>query len=373
MEKILVSGGAGFIGSHLVQKLLKDGRSVRILDSFVPQVHGKKSVKKPFLRNVEMLRGDVRDASVWQKALKGVSKIYHLAAEVGVGQSMYEVTRYVGANTYGTAVLLELLATGRYPVKRMVVASSMSIYGEGAYACKRCGIFAPEIRPDSQLQKHRWEIICPGCGKKGIPQLTPETKPLFPTSIYAITKRDQEEMCLVNGRAYGIPTIALRFFNVYGPGQSLSNPYTGVAAIFSSRLSLGKAPLIFEDGHQSRDFVHVSDIVQACVLAMKRDDVKFGAFNVGTGRATSILEVAQILAREMKVKIQPVIAGKYRAGDIRHCVADISSIRKKLGYRPKVRFENGVRELVKWVRAQEGVKDGVEKATRELLDRKLAR
>ncbi len=276
MAKILVTGGAGFIGSHIVDELVTRGHAVRVLDSLVEQVHGPAADRPAYLHPAaEFVRGDVRDREILRRALDGVEVVFHEAAEVGVGQSMYEVTRYVGGNTYATAVLLEVLANEKHSVKRLMVASSMSIYGEGAYLCPQHGQIHPWLRPDEQLSRKEWEMRCPLCGQMSAPLGTPEDKPLFPTSIYAVSKMDQELMCLAIGRAYHIPTVALRYFNVYGPRQALSNPYTGVAAIFSGRLLNGRPPVIFEDGLQSRDFIHVTDIARANVLAMEHTEVAY--------------------------------------------------------------------------------------------------
>jgi dTDP-L-rhamnose 4-epimerase len=284
MARILVTGGAGFIGSHLVDALLAAGHGVRVLDALDPQVHGglrERGEWPSYLaKECEKVVGDVRDRDALRRALDGIEVLYHQASAVGVGQSMYEIERYVDANTRGTAVLLDVLANEPHTVRKLIVASSMSIYGEGAYRCPTHGAVYPQLRPESQLDARSWEMQCPLCGEAVAPLPTTEEKPLYPTSIYAITKRDQEEMCLVVGRAYGIPTVALRYFNVYGPRQALSNPYTGVAAIFSGRLLNDQPPLIYEDGQQSRDFTHVSDIVQANMLALERDEIAYGAYNV---------------------------------------------------------------------------------------------
>jgi dTDP-L-rhamnose 4-epimerase len=300
-----------------------------------------------------------------------VDVIFHQAAVVGVGQSMYEIERYVDANTRGTAVLLDILANGKHRVRKLIVASSMSIYGEGKYHCAQHGEVYPRLRSDEQLAARDWEMHCPICGGPAEPLPTDEEKLSYPTSIYAITKKDQEEMCLAVGRAYGIPTVALRYFNVYGPRQALSNPYTGVAAIFSSRLLNGQAPVIFEDGLQSRDFVHVSDIVQANLLAMECQEMDYAAFNVGTGRSLTILAVAEALSQHLGSQYPPEIVHKFRSGDIRHCFADVGCL-QRVGYQPRVRFEAGVAELVDWVRLQ-GATDQFERARQELVMRGLAR
>lgn len=371
-KNILVTGGAGFIGSHLVDALLLQGHTVRVLDALVPQVHGQNADWPSWVPSeVEKLRGDVSDPQIWLKALKGVDIVYHLAAEVGVGQSMYEIVRYMNANTMGTAHLLQILARGNHSVQKLVVASSMSIYGEGAYQTSAGVKVYPQLRTNARLMARQWELYDHSEEPlKPIP--TAEDKPLYPTSIYAISKRDQEEMCLSVGRAYKIPTIALRFFNVYGPRQALSNPYTGVAAIFSGRLLNGNPPLIFEDGLQSRDFVHVKDIVQGLLLCMERDQANYEAINIGTGRQLTILDMAQALIRELKVNVQPQIVNQFREGDIRHCFADISKAQRLLGYQPKIKFEDGVGDLVEWVRRQ-NAEDRVEVAAAELAARGLTR
>lgn len=368
---ILVTGGAGFIGSHLVDALLAQGKKVRILDALVPQVHGEDADWPAWVpESVEKIRGDVRDQSVWEKSLEGISVVYHLAAEVGVGQSMYEINRYMEANTMGTSRLLELLAQGRFKLDKLIVASSMSIYGEGAYRTAAGEIVYPVERSSERIARREWEMTLPGSDETLEAAPTSEEKPLRPTSIYAISKRDQEEMCLSVGKAYRIPTTALRFFNVYGPRQALSNPYTGVAAIFSGRLLNNNPPLIFEDGKQSRDFVHVSDIVQALVLSMECEASDYEAINVGTGVSTSVLQVAQILRDKLGVAAEPQVVNKFRAGDIRHCFADIRKAELLLGYRPTVAFKDGMDELIEWIRLQTAV-DRVDSAAAELEKRGL--
>ena len=373
MSKILVTGGAGFIGSHLVDVLLAKGHEVRILDALIPQVHGENATWPAWVpAGVERMIGDVRNPDVWLKALAGMDIVYHLAAEVGVGQSMYEIVRYMDVNTMGTAILLEILSRGNHSIQKVIVASSMSIYGEGPYQAPDGQVLYPMLRDEARLRQGQWEHYLGNSDVALTPLPTGEDKPLQPTSIYAISKRDQEEMCLSVGIAYKIPTVAFRFFNVYGPRQALSNPYTGVAAIFSGRLLNRHAPVIFEDGLQSRDFIHVSDIVQGLVLGMERSDADYQAINLGTGRQTSVLDVAQALNRELGLDIEPQIVTKFRAGDIRHCFADISKARQLLGFAPKVRFEDGVRELIGWV-SQQTAQDRVADATAELAARGLTR
>jgi len=369
---VLVTGGAGFIGSHLVDALVANGHQVRVLDALVPQVHGAKATPLYLDKKVEFIQGDVCDRAIVDKALDGSEVVFHEAAEVGVGQSMYEIERYVRANDLGTAVVLEAILARQQQIKKVVVASSMSIYGEGAYKCETCGVVYPQLRPSEQLLDRRWELECTSCGKELAPTGTTEEKPLFPTSVYAVTKQDQEQFCLAVGRSYKIPTVALRYFNVYGTRQALSNPYTGVCAIFSARLLNGHAPMIFEDGEQSRDFVHVSDIVQANLLALETDRADYQAVNVGTGVATSVGAVCKLLASGLGLDIEPEIVGRYREGDIRHCVSDISKARNLLGYAPQVSLEQGIPELLTWVRAQ-AAQDQVASATAELESRQLVR
>lgn len=374
MEKanVLVTGGAGFIGSYLVEALISAGYRVRVLDALVQQVHGDQPAPLYLDPRAEFIQADVCDRVAVDAALQNIDVVFHEAAEVGVGQSMYEIQRYVRANDFGTSVLLEAIIERRPQIKKLVVASSMSIYGEGAYTCETCGEVYPQLRPTTQLLDRRWEVECPQCAKPVVPKGTPETKPLFPTSVYAVTKQDQEQFCLIVGRSYGIPTVALRYFNVYGPRQALSNPYTGVCAIFSARLLNGHAPIIFEDGEQTRDFVHVSDIAKANLLALETDRADYQAINIGTGRATSVKEVSRLLASGLGRNIEPEIVAKYREGDIRHCVSDISRARALLGYEPSVKLEQGIPELLSWVKEQ-AAKDQVEHATAELEVRQLVR
>jgi dTDP-L-rhamnose 4-epimerase len=371
MSKVLITGGAGFIGSHAVDRLVDAGRDVRVLDSLEPQVHGEAAGHRNDA--AEYLEGSVMDADTVDRALDGVDEVVHLAAQVGVGQSTYEMARYVGENCVGTALLLERMAEVRDKISSMVVASSMSIYGEGQYACESCGTEDTTVsRSLEDLEQRRWEVRCVACGGEVKPLPTSERKRLEPDSIYAITKRDQEELCLVFGRSYGIRTVALRFFNVYGPRQSLSNPYTGVAAIFSSRLLAGNRPLVFEDGLQSRDFIHVSDIVQAVERSLDTEGVGDVALNVGTGAQTTVLGVAKVLAEELGVEIEPEVVSRFRHGDVRHCYADIARARELLGYEPTVEFRAGMRELVGWIKEEHPPsEDRVAQATDELERRGL--
>ncbi|MBK8809911.1 MAG: SDR family NAD(P)-dependent oxidoreductase [Acidobacteria bacterium] len=374
MEKhnILVTGGAGFIGSHLVDALVEKGHRVRILDSIVEQVHGGK-VPEHINRHAEFIRADVCDADAVSKALDGIDVVYHEAAEVGVGQSMYEIVRYVKANDLGTAVVLEEMIKRAGQFRKLVVASSMSIYGEGAYVCCGCDQTTyPELRSGEQLAAHEWELKCGKCGSELRSIGTTEEKPLFPTSVYAVSKQDQEQYCISVGRAYKIPTVALRYFNVYGTRQALSNPYTGVCAIFSSRLLNDQRPMIFEDGGQTRDFVHVSDIVKANLLALETDKADYQPVNIGSGRPISVGEIAAMIARGLGKDIVPEYVGKYREGDIRHCVSDISKARTLLNYDPGVTLEDGLVALLEWV-GKQSADDRVLSATAELAARNLVK
>ena len=368
--RTLVTGGAGFIGSHLVRTLLDQGDEVVVLDSLEPQVHGDTPPDLPAA--VELIVGDVGDSAAADRALRGVDRVVHLAAAVGVGQSMYEIARYTERNTMATARFLERVVAQRPMPIKLVVASSMSIYGEGEYVCEEHGRVAPGPRPEEQLLTRSWELSCAACGRELQPIGTSEEKPLIPTSIYAITKRDHEELCLVTGAAYGIPSVALRFFNVYGPGQALSNPYTGVAAIFASRLLNERPPIVFEDGNQSRDFVHVSDIVRGIVLALESDSAAGHALNLGTGTPTTVSQIARVIADGLGLDIEPEHNQQYRAGDIRHCRADIARARELLGFEAQVPFAEGMRDLLVWLEDQQAV-DRVDAATGELAARGLTK
>ena len=364
---ILITGGAGFIGSHLADDLLGRGHRVRALDNLSPQVHGSVDRPRYLHPDVELVRGDVRDAAAVRRALDGVDAVFHLASAVGVGQSMYEIEHYTSTNNVGTAVLLEALIAR--PVERLVVASSMSLYGEGLYRTEDGALVPGAERSIEQLRRAEWELK-DDRGEPLTPVPTPESKLPSLSSIYALSKFDQERMCLMTGRAYSIPTVALRFFNVFGTRQALSNPYTGVLAIFASRLLNNNRPLIFEDGGQRRDFVSVYDIVQACRLALEVPGAAGEAFNVGSGRAVTVREVAALVGGILGRDIEPEICGKYRVGDIRHCFADVTRARTVLGYASTVTLEDGMIELAEWLRDQTA-EDRVAEASRELAARGL--
>jgi dTDP-L-rhamnose 4-epimerase len=348
-ETVLITGGAGFIGSHLGDALVQAGYHVRVLDSLLPQVHGNTAQRPSYLhRDIELMVGDVRDEDALKRALTGVEAVFHFAARVGVGQSMYEISEYVDTNARGTAVLMQVLA--ERPVKRLIVASSMSIYGEGLYRSSR-GTHENVTRSIEDLRRGFWDPH-DGHGNVLEPIPTPETKHATLASVYALSKYDQERLCLMLGEAYRIPTLALRFFNVYGTRQALSNPYTGVLAIFASRLLNRKSPSIFEDGKQRRDFVHVSDVVQACLRALASDATNL-AINVGSGTSYSVLDVARAMGEAIGGRhVYPEITGNYRVGDIRHCFADISRGRQLLGYAPVVSLATGLGELSEWLGGQ---------------------
>ncbi|MGK7396806.1 MAG: NAD-dependent epimerase/dehydratase family protein [Candidatus Cyclobacteriaceae bacterium M3_2C_046] len=369
-EKVLITGGAGFIGSHLAHELLKSGYQVKVLDNLIPQVHGKNAKPPSYLSSeVAFIKGDIRDRDILRTALEGVDLVFHLAAMVGVGQSMYQVSNYMDVNDMGTAILLEELIQN--PVRKLVVASSMSIYGEGMYKNESGQSVEVEERGKSQLKASSWEITDPE-GHPLNPIPTPESKTPTLSSVYALSKYDQERLCLMIGKAYNIPTVALRFFNVYGTNQALSNPYTGVLAIFASRLLNGNPPLVFEDGMQKRDFVHVKDVARACRLAMESPNANHDVFNIGSGASYTIKEIAIKMSEVMGLPyIQPEITGKYRVGDIRHCFADISKAHRILGFTPQISFENGIRELSHWLQDQVAV-DNVATMRKELEERGLA-
>jgi dTDP-L-rhamnose 4-epimerase len=369
IRRVLITGGAGFIGSHLADELLAHGYQVRALDNLTPQVHGDARRRPSYLANdVELQVGDVRDRSDVKKALDGVDAVFHFAAAVGVGQSMYDVEHYTSVNNVGTAVLGEALVEQR--VKRLVVASSMSVYGEGLFRDADGQLRDGNSRSFEQLRRGEWEVADER-GRRLAPLPTPETKTLTLESIYALSKFDQERMCLLLGRAYEIPTVALRFFNVYGTRQALSNPYTGVLAIFASRLLNNNRPHVFEDGNQQRDFVSVKDVARACRLALEKSDATGRVLNIGSGKAVTIAEIAKSMAEVTgRRQLTAEITGKYRIGDVRHCFADITLARRVLGYEPKVALDVGLAELAAWLRGQVA-KDRVAEAKRELETREL--
>lgn len=374
IENILVTGGAGFIGSYIVDLLIEEGYNVIIFDNLEEQVHGSRQTPPEYLNpSAKFQKRDLRVQEDLNEMIDDVDAIFHQAAAVGVGQSMYQITKYVHSNTLGTANLLDMLVNKEHNVKKLIVASSMSIYGEGRYTCEDCGSVAPELRSTEQMKRNEWELRCPKCNKIATPAPTDEKKPLKPTSIYAMSKRHQEEMCLLIGKTYGIPTIALRYFNVYGPRQALSNPYTGVAAIFSSRILNGNQPIIYEDGNMKRDFVHVKDIAKANLLALKSMNAAYRAYNIGTGTYITIKDLAKLILEIYNSDISPVVSKKFRIGDVRHCYADISLARKYLEFSPEIELKEGLKDLLPWVKGleKEKVIDKFEAAEAELKKKGL--
>jgi dTDP-L-rhamnose 4-epimerase len=366
-KRVLITGGAGFIGSHLADELLAHGYAVRALDNLVEQVHEEHGRPDYLDDDVELVVADARDREMLEDALDGVDAVVHLAARVGVGQSMYEIAEYCSANTSATGVLLEALLD--HPVEKLVVASSMSVYGEGLYVDGAGTSVVVAERTREQLRREEWDPVgSDGGALEPVP--TPETKPPSLSSVYALTKYDQERLCLIFGAAYGVPTVALRFFNVYGPRQALSNPYTGVLAIFASRLLNERPPLVYEDGAQRRDFVSVRDVARACRLALERKGADGRVVNVASGRSVSVTEIADRLAAQLGKAIEPTVTGKARAGDIRHCFADVSLARELLGFTARVELEDGMAELAAWLEGQVAV-DRVDAAADELAERGL--
>ncbi len=343
-----MTGGAGFIGRHVIRHLLNKKYDITVLDVFDPQVHGKNdNLVLQENANFRLVKGDVRDRGLLGDLVRESDAVIHLAAKVGVGQSMYEVERYVDNNTRGTACLLDLLVNEKHNVKKLVLASSMSVYGEGSYCCPNCGKVYPDLRLEDDLKKGQWDPCCPNCQSILSPEPTSENKPLKPSSIYGMSKRQQEEMSLLVGKTYGIPTVAFRFFNVYGPGQALSNPYTGCIAIFSSRILKGNSPIIFEDGKQQRDFIFVKDLVRAIVMPLETHSCDYQALNVGSGKPITILEIATLISSLFRTNVEPKVTEQYRVGDIRHCYADTRRI-EHAGFKSQYGLEEGLRETLDW-------------------------
>ena len=367
IRNVLVTGGAGYIGSHLVDALVARGYQVTVLDSLEPQVHRSGTWPSYANPDARYVRGDVRDRAAFEPLVLASEAVVHFAAAVSVGQSMYQIDRYVDVNTRGTALLLDILVNGTHRVEKVIVASSIGVYGEGAYACREHGTVAPGIRPESQLAARDWEQRCPHCGAhiRSVP--TPEDKALYRDNLYSMTKYHQEEMVLLIGKTYGIPSVAPRFFNVYGPRQSLSNPYAGVAAIWLSRLLNGKRPVVFEDGGQLRDFVSIHDAVDCLLLMLETSAADHLPVNVGSGETVTILAVAELLSRLLGTSIAPDVTQTGRKFDIRHNAADITRARETLGYAPKVSLEKGFGELIEWAKTTPDVaEDFFDKALDEL-------
>ena len=371
VNRVLVTGGAGFIGSFAVEGLLGRGYEVRVLDSLDPQVHGQDAVPA-FPEGVEFRRGDVRDRATCVAALEGVDAVIHCAAAVGVAQSLYRVEHYVDVNVRGTATLLECVSARETPLAKFIVPTSMTGYGEGLYRRRTDGrLLRVGIRTEEDIQQHGWEPVCPETGEPLEPAPTTEDAALLARNVYALTKRYQEELALSLGGVYGFPVVCLRLFNVYGPRQSLSNPYTGVLAIFLSRLAARERPVVYEDGAQSRDFVSVHDVVGAMLAALETATADGTVLNIGSGTARRIADVARSAARITGVDgIEPDVTGQFRRGDVRHCTADITRARRLLGFEPRVAWETGLAELAAWAQASRAV-DGFAQADRELRDRGL--
>jgi dTDP-L-rhamnose 4-epimerase len=373
-KRVLITGGAGFIGARLSHALLGRGYRVRILDSLIPQVHGEERRFPAHLdARIERIRGDVCDRAAVDRALQGVDVVYHLAALTGVGQSMYQVDAYTRVNVGGTSTLLQALVDRNEKLERFVLASSRAVYGEGRYLCETCGPVYPASRLPAQLDARQWDLACPTCESEIRPQRTDEETPCSPASVYAITKRTQEDLTQCVGQAYGIPTVVLRFFNVYGAGQAPSNPYTGLIITFLSRLVRGEALELYEDGQMQRDFVHVRDVVAACLAAAERPEAVGQCINVGTGERITVEQLAQTLIQLTRAPVEGRPTPVARVGDVRHVVADIRRARTLLGYSPSVSLREGLSELVDWFRSQDDQADRTVEARIELQERSLLR
>ncbi|MGS2778909.1 SDR family NAD(P)-dependent oxidoreductase [Robertmurraya sp. GLU-23] len=375
IKNILITGGAGFIGSNLALKLLDKGYQVTVLDNLSPQIHGEDGTKSELFLNIKdkvnFIQGDVVNSEDWKKALKGQDVVVHLAAETGTGQSMYEINKYIDVNVKGTSNLLDILTNEEHQVKKIVIAASRAIYGEGMYHCTEHGTVYPVARTEADMSKGDFEVKCPICNRDVEVMATTEETKIHPTSIYGITKQMQEDMCMVVGKSLNIPVVGYRYQNVYGPGQSLKNPYTGILSIFSTIIKNGNNINIFEDGKESRDFVFIDDIVDATILGIEKEEANYESFNVGTGVCTNVLEVATLLKEKYQSETDIVISGNYRLGDIRHNFADLTKIHEKLGFTPKVSFEEGISKFVDWVNQQEVVEDNYQKSIEEMKKKGL--
>jgi dTDP-L-rhamnose 4-epimerase len=371
-KNILITGGAGFIGSNLSLKLIAKGYSVTVLDNLSPQIHDEVSPLYNSIKDkVSFINGTVLSYDDWKLALKNIDVVVHLAAETGTGQSMYEIEKYTDVNIKGTSIFLDILANEEHTVKKMIIASSRSIYGEGKYNCLDHGSVYPKDRTDSDMAKGDFAVKCPVCNKDAELLATDETSKIHPSSIYGITKQVQEQMFMVMGKSLNIPAVAFRYQNVYGAGQSLSNPYTGILSIFSTRIKNGNDITIFEDGKESRDFVYIDDIVDATILGLEKDEANYEVFNVGLGKAINVLTVANTLVNEYNSNSKIDISGNYRLGDIRDNYADLTKIKEKLGFEPKVSFEEGISKFVQWVNLQDVSEDKYEKSIMEMKEKGL--
>jgi dTDP-L-rhamnose 4-epimerase len=374
-KNILITGGAGFIGSHLVDYISDNStHNITVYDCLDPQVHPLQNEAPDYLNeSATFINGSVNDYEKFKEVILENEIIFHLAAKVGVGQSMYDVSRYTKTNILGLTNLLDILVNSDHNVKKIVLSSSNTVYGEGKVSCSKCGVVLPKLRSKNRLKSKEWELQCPTCGGKVKSLLTDEKTPYDSKSIYALSKKVQEEVTLMIGKTYGLDISILRLFLVYGPRQSPSNPYTGVCANFCTRLLNGNRPIIFEDGLQTRDFVNVKDVCQALFLSINSQSANAEIFNVGTGIPITIKEVADTLIQKINPDLSPIYNQKYRIGDIRHCTADISKIKTILGYSPKIAFNEGIGEYIEWIKTQKVYKDNTEKALGELKDKGLMR
>lgn len=371
-KNILITGGAGFIGSSLSLRLIEKGYSLTVLDNLSPQIHSANSPLYNSIKDkVHFIKGSVLNYNDWKKALTDIDVVVHLAAETGTGQSMYEIEKYTDVNVKGTSIFLDILANGKHSVKKMIIASSRSIYGEGKYSCDKDGIVYPNERKDADMAKGDFNIKCPICNENSRLLATDEESKIHPSSIYGITKQVQEQMFMVIGKSLNIPAVAFRYQNVYGAGQSLSNPYTGILSIFSTRIKNGNDINIFEDGKESRDFVYIDDVVEATILGIEKDEANYEVFNVGLGEAIDVNTVASTLVKAYDSNSKITISGNYRLGDIRDNYADLTKIKEKLGFEPKVSFEEGISKFTKWVEVQEIVEDKYEQSIEEMREKGL--
>lgn len=372
MKKILITGGAGFIGSNLALRLLDLEYEITVLDNLSPQIHTENSKLYDSIKNkVNFIKGDVRNKEDWLAALDGQNAVVHLAAETGTGQSMYEVEKYTDVNIKGTAILLDYLTNETHDIQKVIIASSRAIYGEGKYHCEQHGDVYPLERSEHDLANGDFEVKCPVCGAKVTLAKTDENSKIHPSSIYGITKQNQEQMVMVTCKSLNIPAVAFRYQNVYGPGQSLSNPYTGILSIFSTRIKNNNDLNIFEDGEESRDFVYIEDVVTATVKGLEEDSANGEVFNIGSGVGTTVSSVAKELKHNYQSGIDIKVSGSYRIGDIRHNIADLSKANKKLGFEPQVSFSDGVAQFTAWVNSQAIEDDCYEESISEMKEKGL--
>ena len=376
MKKVLITGGAGFIGSNIALKLLEKGYEVVVLDNLSEQIHGRDpEVTSPLYNNIKnkvhFINGTVTSREDWLSALPGVDGIIHLAAETGTGQSMYEIKKYVDVNIGGTALMLDILTNEKHSVKRVIVAESRAIYGEGKYLCPKCGDVYPLERKDEDMARGDFECKCPKCGGKVELVSTTEDSVVHPSSVYGVGKQVQGQLVHLICKGIGIESVSYRYQNVYGPGQSLTNPYTGILSIFSTRIKNHNPIKIFEDGKESRDFVYIEDVVDATVAGLETPDISGNVFNVGTGIATDVITVAQTLIRHYGIDVPVIVSGNYRLGDIRHNYADISKARYLLHFEPRWTFDQGIAQFCDWVNRQKVQDDKYEASIQEMKQKGL--